>query len=173
MYRRRILILSAFVFSLMASGCYEVSRNFSEIENEILLSAGSRYFEDTEFALGPVSMNFVKMFADDDDQEIIRNISSVQIGVYKGRNDGKNNRDLFKRINDKMETLDWKCFVRETNPDELTLIYYKNKNEKLYSMFIISINKNELSLVQLDGDLNRVILASIRQKGNPLHDMDL
>jgi|GEM_PF-7078486 len=173
MDRKVILILSTILFSVMASGCYEVNSNFSEIKNEILSSSGSHYYKDVEFALGSVSMSFVRIFVNDEDDDIIKNISGIQIAVYKGRSDGDNNYNLFQRIDEKMQNNGWKNFVRESNPDELTLIYFKDKDEKLYAMFIVSVNKKELSLVQLNGDLNKVIIASIRKKGNPFDKKDL
>ncbi|MHB1688073.1 MAG: DUF4252 domain-containing protein [Ignavibacteriaceae bacterium] len=173
MKRKIVLILPVILFSFFVAGCYDVDGNFLQIKNEILSSTGNHFNKDVEFSLGSVSMSLafavIKLNGDDaDGKDIIKNISSLQIGVYKNRNHSLPGRsyDLFERINDTMDRQGWENFVRETNNGELTLGYVKyNQGDKLNKMFVVSLNKEELTLVEMRGDMGKVIVSAIKGKG--------
>ena len=174
MYRKTALILPLILFSFIATGCYQVNGSFSEIKNEILSSTGSHYNRDVEFALGPVSMSIVRTFAHNNYEDMLKNISGIQIGIYKGITIEQSNYNLFQRINEKLVRNGWKYFVRETNRDGMTLIYFqKNSDKQISSMFIVSLNKEELSLIELNGKLDKVILAAIKEKGTLIKQSDI
>ncbi|MHB8580151.1 MAG: DUF4252 domain-containing protein [Ignavibacteriaceae bacterium] len=168
------IILPLILYSFIATGCYQVSGSFSEIKNEILSSTGSHYNRDIEFSLGLVTMSIVRTFVTHDDEDMLKNISGIQIGVYKGITIEQSKYNLYQKINEKLVLNGWKYFVRETDPNEMTLIYFQqNSDEKLTSMFIVSLNKNELSLIELNGELDKVIIAAIKKKGALIKQSDI
>ena len=171
MYRKMLLILPVILLGFVTSGCYQVNGEFLELKNEILSSTGSSYNRDVEFALGKASISIVRAFAslDNKDDEIIKNISGIQIGVYKRIRLDEGDSNLFQRINDRLENNGWKYFVREKDHNEMNIIYYRsNDEETLGAMFIISLDKEKLTLVEIRGDLRRIVIAAIREKGDPI-----
>jgi len=60
----------------------------------------------------------------------------------------------------------WKSIVIACDGDELSGIYIrKNTNEILDRLYVISLNNDELVLVEVEGDLKEVIATVIREKG--------
>jgi hypothetical protein len=60
----------------------------------------------------------------------------------------------------------WKSIVRSSDTGELTAVYVrKNRAETLDRMFVISMDGDELVLVDVEGDLKEAIATVIREKG--------
>lgn len=171
MYRKMLMILPVILLGFITSGCYRVNDEFLELKNEILYSTGSSYKRDVEFALGSVSMSIVRAFAgvDRHNEDMLKYISKMQIGIYKSTSTEPGNYNLFQRINDKLEHNGWKYFVRETDENGMNIIYFQNsREENLEAMFIVSLNNTGLTLVEMQGKLGKVVLAAIREKGIPI-----
>ncbi|MGB5289017.1 MAG: DUF4252 domain-containing protein, partial [Ignavibacteriaceae bacterium] len=71
-----------------------------------------------------------------------------------------------REIEDKMSQSGWKSIVRSSDNGELTAVYVrKNRSETLDRMFVISMDGDELVLVDVEGDLKEAIATVIREKG--------
>ena len=170
-----------FIFGILAvfmfSGCYGVDSHFSEIKDDLIISAGKSFHRDVQFALGSFSLSIARMFVSfsdeaEDAHEILKRISKVQIAVYK--NDShvvpENRYAIIKSIEEKMCLRGWDCIVKSTHNSEIQTVYImKSDDSRLSKMFVISLNKKELAMVEVEGNLEEVLAYAIRQKGLGVH----
>lgn len=171
----RILIpLSFSVVSIfLFAGCFGVDHNFSSIRNEILSAAGDNFHKDVEFSIGRAGIGIAKIFVkihdeNEDAEKILRHVDEVQVGVYKNHYHSMPNDkfDLLESITYKMDHHGWQYIVKNYNRGEVNIVYVmKNSGYKLKKMFVVSLNRNELTMVEITGDLDKVITSIIREKG--------
>jgi hypothetical protein len=156
----------------MLTGCIGVNRQFSEIKNKIMGDLGDDYKTEFQFSVGSslihVSSWFVDLAADEEYvDDMIREISSVQVGVYN-RIEGASHNSGFRTlisIDEEMTGNGWKYLVRTIDRNELTTIYISaDPEELLKKMFIINLNDDELVIVEINGDLKKVIAYAIEER---------
>ena len=162
-------IISMFMFT----GCFGVDGNFVHVRNDLLSTPGSDFHRDIEFSLGSAGMAIARMAVKYDDQddnakEILNNVSRVQIGVYK-----KHNRfipeerfEFFNKTDSKMKNHGWQPIVKNYDSNEMNIIYVmKNDDDKPDKIFIVSLNRKELVMVEVHGNLEKILIAVIKDKG--------
>lgn len=171
------IIILLLAVSFLSAGCFDVNSSFRNVRNHLLKAAGNGYEKDQEFALGPVSMAVVKQIvksSDDDkeNKELIKNISGLQIGIYKKKNAGSKpeadrpDAESFNRVCRMMEAGGWIKMVRSIDKNESSAVFLKlNKQQNLTKMFVISMNRNELVLTDINGNLDRLFETALRDKG--------
>ena len=97
----------------------------------------------------------------------MREISSVQVGIYN-RIEGVENKASFGTLNSidsEMSKNGWKYIVRTVERDELTTIYISSDPEELLDkMYVINLSGEELVIVEVNGDLKKVISYAIEEK---------
>ncbi len=171
-----MIVKSIFAMSLITlvtfTGCIGVNREFDEIKNKIMGNMSGDFETDVQFSVGPalltVSSWFVSL-SDDNEyaDEMIREISSVQVGVYNRVKGSRIKADfsVLQSINDEMTAKGWKYIIRSVENDEITAIYLSaNPEEMLKQMYIINLNDEELTIVEVNGDLKKIIEYAIEEK---------
>ncbi len=167
-----IVLVAISVFLVTLTGCIGVNRQFSEIKNKIMGDLGDDYKTEFQFSVGSslihVSSWFVDLAADEEYvDDMIREISSVQVGVYN-RIEGATHNNSFSTLNsidEEMNSNGWKYLVRTIDRNELTTIYISaDPDELLKKMFIINLNDDELVIVEVNGDLKKVIAYAIEER---------
>jgi len=174
---KKFLTISPFLIILFSStlfvGCFGVDGNFSSLKNKILSSTGNRYYTDVEFSVGSFGISIAKAVVKSDDndreaKEILDNISHVQIGVYKNHHSSSfnNSFQILKDIDSQMMENGWQYVVRSRCNKEVTGVYVKivNGNE-LKELFVVNLDQRELTLVEVKGNLEKVLETAIREKG--------
>jgi hypothetical protein len=168
----KILFLPLLFLPLFLNGCLGVNEEFSEIQNEVIKNFGGEYKSEVQFSIGSagitVSSWFVDAAADEDmAADILDDVSSVQVGIYKKlRESNPPDMNTLRNIEDKMFQSGWKSIVRSSDNGEITAVYVrKNRAETLDRMFVINLEADELVLVDVEGDLKEVIATAIREKG--------
>ncbi len=164
-----LALVSVFLFA----GCFGVEGNFKNIRNDLLSAAGTRFHTDIEFSLGKFGLGIAKEIVrhennDEDAKEILKHISKVQIGVYKNRSRTMPEfKDSFIRKADKeMERHGWESIVKNYGERELNIVYVQNDNSgRLSEIFVINMDRKELTLVEVSGNLDEVITYIIKEKG--------
>ncbi len=172
MKQKTILISLIIASSILFLGCFEVDGNFKKIKNDILSSAENKFYRDHEFAIGKAGISLASIAANLDDEkneakEILNNLSKIQIGVYKCRDRVKLSDDysLLQRIDERMKNVGWEYIVKSREDNTLTGIYVKrNDGNKLREFFVISLDKNKLTLIELKGELDKVLSSIIRER---------
>ncbi len=174
---KKFLTISPFIIILFSStlfvGCFGVDGNFSRLKNKILSFTDNSYYTDVELSIGSFGISIAKIAVkmDDNDQdarEILDNISHVQVGVYKSHKGCTldNGFQLLQDINSHMNENGWQYVVRSRNNNEVTGVYVKvNNSSELKELFVVSLNRHELTLVEVKGNLDKVLETAIREKG--------
>jgi len=170
--KTNICFLSLLLLPLILNGCVGINEEFSKISEEVINNIGDDYKSEAQFSIGSVGITvsswFIDAAADDDlPAEILDDVSSVQVGVYK-KIKGNNSLNIttLHDIESKMQESGWKSIVRSSSDRELTAIYIrKNLDEILDRMFVINLDGDELVLVEVEGDLKEAISTVIKEKG--------
>ena len=168
----KILFLPILLLPLFLNGCIEINEEFAEIRNEVIRNFGGDFKSEVQFSIGSagitVSTWFVDAAAEDDiAAEILDDVSSVQVGVYKKlKRTDKPDMNTLRDIESKMSTSGWKSIVKSCDKEELAAVYVrKDSGEILDRLFVISLEDDELVLVEVEGDLKEAISTVIREKG--------
>ncbi len=167
-----ILVVLISFFLVTLTGCIGVNRQFSEVKNKIMGELGDDYKTEFQFSVGSAAITisswFVDLAADQDYiDDMLREISSVQVGVYNRIEDAKYKADLntLNSIDGEMNKNGWKYIVRTIDNDELTIIYISaDPEELLEKMYVINLSGEELVIVEVNGDLKKVISYAIEEK---------
>jgi hypothetical protein len=170
--KTKFIFLPILFLPFFLNGCIGIDHEFEEIRDEVIKKFGGEYKSEVQFSIGNVGISVSSWIADvaaDEDlaADILDDVSSVQVGVYKKLR-GTNSRDInaLRDIEDKMSQSGWKSIVKSSEDGELTGIYIrKNHAEILDRMFVINLDDNELVLVDVQGDLKEAITTAIREKG--------
>ncbi len=68
-------------------------------------------------------------------------------------------------IDEEMHSNGWKYIVRTIDNNELTTIYISaDPEELLQKMYVINLNDDELVIVEVNGDLKKVIAYAIEER---------
>jgi len=171
-HRKARYIVSFLLITLLFSGCIGVDRSFRGMRDYILEYSKNQFEKEFEFSLGNISIGMAEIalnFAETDEpiDEILSEIDNVQVGIYNNLSNYQINVNIeeLKFITNKMENAGWNCIVKTLNNDEITAIFVRFSEDELNQLFVISVNKSELVLVEVLGNLNKVIEVAIREKG--------
>ena len=173
MNKKNILISILTIFlGLTFIGCFGVDNDFREVKSLVIKSTNDKFYKDVEFSVGSAGISFARMIAsfnddDEDAQAILKNISRVQVGVYKRSNLNSRhyNYSFFRNIDNKLKDESWHFVVKHIDGDELTGIYVKYNDGQINKMYVINLEGNKLSLVRVEGDLDNIIAYAIKDKG--------
>jgi len=164
--------LVSFSALILLTGCIGVNRQFGEIKDRIMGELGTNYNTEFQFSVGSaaitVSSWFVDLAADEEYvDEMLREISSVQVGVYN-KVEGSNTRadfSMLESIDQEMKSKGWKYIVRSVEGDGITAIYISaDPEEMLNKIYIINLSNDDLVIVEINGDLKKVISYAIEEK---------
>ncbi|MBT8383948.1 MAG: DUF4252 domain-containing protein [Ignavibacteria bacterium] len=169
--KTKIFLLPILFLFLFLNGCIGINKEFAEIRNKVLNNLDDDFRSEYQFSIGSVGITvsswFVDAAADEDlPAEILEDVSSVQVGVYKKiRSAGSPSITTLRELENEMLQKGWKSIVKTCDGNELNSIYIRsNSNEMLDRLFMISLNDEELILVEVEGDLKEVIATVIRDK---------
>jgi len=170
--KNKFYLLPILILQLFLNGCLGINEEFENIRDVVLLSFGNDYKSEFQFSLGSVGVTVSSWVIDassDDEMasKILDDVSSVQVGVYKKLR-GTNPADftILNDIEPDMQASGWKSIIRSSTDNELTAIYVRNDNEDLLNrLFVISLEDDELVLVEVEGDLREAMTNVIREKG--------
>jgi hypothetical protein len=167
-----ILIISLALLLAFLTGCIGVNRQFSEVKDKIMGGLGNDYKTEFQFSVGSsaitISSWFVDLAADQEYvDEMMREISSVQVGVYykvEG-SDAKADFGTLQSIDEEMHNKGWKYIVRSVEGNELTAIYLSDDPEEILNkMYVINLSDEELVIIEVNGDLKKVISYAIEER---------
>ena len=170
--KTRVFFLPILFLTLFLNGCIGINEEFGEIRDVVIKNFGGEYKSEVQFSVGSVGITVSSWFVDaaaeeDMASDILDDVSSVQVGIYKKlRGSTSPGINTLREIEDKMSQSGWKSIVRSSDNGELTAVYVrKNRSETLDRMFVISMDGDELVLVDVEGDLKEAIATVIREKG--------
>jgi len=165
-------VMSLLLVALLFTGCIGVDRGFRSIRDYVLDPANNQFEKEFEFSFGSVSITMAELvlnFADVDEpvDEILSEIHNIQVGIYNNTSDVKIKPGFeeAKFLTNKMKNAGWDCIVRSVDRNEMTAVFVKAHDDELNRLFVISVNKDEVVLAEVLGNLHKVIEIAIREKG--------
>lgn len=170
--KKIFLSIMLVILILNMTGCFGVNSSFRRIRNHIFDNMSIDYKKEFEFSVGPAGLllaGMVVRFAETEEpiDDIIGEISRVQVGVYNNiDNDSEfGNFESLIRLTNLMADADWECIVRSKSSREITAVFVKYDEDILNQLFVVAMDKREMVLVEVHGDLGKVIEIAIREKG--------
>ena len=170
------IIVSLLLLTVLLSGCFGVDRSFRQIRNYILENTHGEFDKDFEFSIGSTGISLASVavsFADSEEpiDEILSEISSIQVGIYSNKDSAKIRTDFagLKHLTNLMEKAGWEFIVRSVGSDELTAVFVRVYENQLNRVFVISVNHEEMVLVEMYGNVEKVIEIAIREGELNLH----
>jgi len=170
--KKNKLVVSIFMITLLFTSCLGVDRSFRGIRDYVLDSSNNQFEREFEFSFGTVSITMAELVFNLTDieepiDEILSEISSIQVGVYNNTSGAKikPNFEEIKFLTKKMKRAGWDCIVRTVDRDEMAAIFVRIHNDELNQLFIISVNNKEVVLAEVLGNLHKVIEIAIRERG--------
>ncbi len=160
-----------FVASTFLSGCINVDREFRMTRNEIIDSLDEITFKkDVEFKIGrelllPMKIATSFMDIDAEARGLMRKIHGLQIGVFKIENADKKMKPLPRKLESRLRNLGFQPIVKTKSKDENVWIFVQTRHERLKGMYVISLNRDEMVLVEMNGKLGELIEEAVRERG--------
>ncbi|GBD87354.1 hypothetical protein BMS3Abin03_01286 [bacterium BMS3Abin03] len=172
--KTRHFVITGFVLfsAVLLTSCIGVNRQFEEVKDKIMGKLGEDYETEFQFSIGSAALHisswFVNLSADQEYlDDMMREISSVQIGVFN-RVRGTNvyaDFNTLKQIDNEMKSRGWQYIVRSVENNEISAVYLNsNPGEVLKSMYVINLNDDELTIIEVNGNLKKVIQYAIEEK---------
>ena len=170
--KNKFYLFPILLLPLFLNGCLGINEEFENVRDVVLLSFGNDYKSEFQFSVGSVGVTVSSWVIDassDDEMasKILDDVSSMQVGVYKKLS--STNTTDFKILNDiepEMRESGWRSIIKSSADNELTAIYVRNDKEDLLNrLFVISLEDDELVLVEVEGDLREAMTNVIREKG--------
>ncbi len=171
--KKSVLVILLFLTPFL-TGCFGVNGYFKSVRNDIIEHLDVNFAEDTEFALGSVTLGIAGWFVPEDEEasQFLDDIKAVQVGVYK-KDISENTRShytILEKIDRRMKRHGWHYIVKSCSKDEVSAIYVNKDLERgVKRMFIVSLNNEELVILQIDGNLSRIIETAVHDRGLDLN----
>jgi len=100
--------------------------------------------------------------------QYLKEIDKVQVGVYEIEHGDRASKLMIPRdVEDKLIDSGWELFVRVKEKDEHVDLFYKQINDHVSSIYVIVLEPEEMVLVELKGDQEKIIDTEIREHGLP------
>ena len=165
----------AVVCCALCTGCVSLrTPELAEVRYEIEDAfPGTEFKKDTEISVGPVMMAMIRAgarFAPDSEEwrPFISGARRVQVAVYHARSLPKEthrNLDMPARLSEMLNVEGWELVFKSREKDEVTWVLYRLKHNKVRNVYVVALDKRELTLVNVEGDITKVILAGIQEHG--------
>lgn len=180
MKRRLFLFVALLSLSSLLAGCGgsptvqqvrgELQRRFPE----------ARFVPEEHVHLGRFSMGllrgFVRLAADDDKDrgglEFVSQVHGVDFASYKVQNlPDLNSLASDARFESQLKQNGWSLMVRAREEHESTWIYVRSTpGGAIRNLFVVSLEKDELTLVRVDGRLDRALAAAMAEHPKRMFD---
>ncbi len=134
------------------------------------------YDKQIEFSVGSAGIMLAGMIVNLSDveepvDEILKNISRVQVGVYERNRYNKFHAryDVLVRLSAKLEEQGWKYIVRSVQDNEIAAVFVNEEDDEFSRLYVVAADDEQLVLVEIHGDLSKVIEVAVREKGFRMH----
>ena len=165
---KRTVVLSAALLSLSSlfAGCagspsveqvrWEIQRRFPEARFEL----------EEHVHLGRISLGLIRGLVrmvpgKVDGQEILTAIHRLDVATYQVSALDLDRLQGETRFERQLASAGWQMTVRTREEDSRTWIFTRGEDDALNSLFIVTLEDDELTLVSLDGRLDRALAEAI------------
>jgi len=125
-------------------------------------------------SLGSFSMGCIRKLADlaedDDISGYLEDVSGATVDIYDiPEHEGEFPLVRLSAVADRLRGENWEILARIREGSELILVLYRLEKQKLSTVFVAALDQNDLVLVEVEGDLNRVIQRAMQREGFRIH----
>lgn len=169
--KRIFTIVLVALIAINFSGCIGVNGNFKRVRDNVLVNIDGKTEKVIEFSLGPSGMMFASIitslaveeqYVDD----LIRQITKIQVGVYERKNFSASSFRMLRDLSSEMSEQGWDYLVRSYDHGNLTAVFTQSDDsDNIHSLFIVALENDEMFLVELKGNLSRMIEIAVRENG--------
>ena len=163
------------LITLLLPGCVFVSREFRSTRDSILDEIGNVEIK-TEVQLqigqGLLSLSRMIVFMADHSREgakavdYLRDVRNVQVGVYQLSKVNRNRPLVIPPgIQKKLSRKGYETMVKAKDRNSATWVMTKMQRKRLSSLYVITIERDELVLVEVEGRLGKLIEKAVRDHG--------
>lgn len=172
----KILILSAFL-GLICTGCTNSEFNLIErsIQHQIRPADMKTQFK---CSFGPLSMSTIRGIvsltdADDVAKQQLKNIRKVQVGVYElsKKDDEAIELSVPGQVIDKLQKSGWELLVRVKERDESVVILFKELKRGKVSLYVVSLDYDEVVIVEVVGNLDHILDEALKEKHRDIKEL--
>ncbi len=166
------VIFTVLILVPLLSGCIGINSNFKILRNSILKLSNNRFHKEIEFSVGSFGLMIAGAFvslnnSDENIDDILDQISGIQIGVYekRGSNFGFTLNKL-REVSNVMENKGWSCLIKTINGEDRNAVFLRaNNTGKMNMLFVVAFTDDELILTEVNGNLEKLIELAIKDKG--------
>jgi len=166
-------------FSVLLTGCKDAPSVASvrwELEQQL---PGVRFERESHIRLGRLTMALAKPIVrwaldeDDEARVIVSNIKRVDVGVYRVvALPDPSELQLDFRFEQRLAANGWTLVVHERDDADRTWVFTREDKEgKIRGLFVAAFDEEELTLVSLDGRIDRVLAAALADDPGELADL--
>lgn len=168
------IIFLSLLSTLLLCGCDEINGDFEQTRSTLATMLDAKITKEHQVVVGLPMLFFVRSLAPVDDKDVkiaknlLKSIRKIQVGVFNVSYvyTESSRQDLLDRVDKVMENDEWEVIVRHVDKEELVGIYVHLDVEKeLDSMLILSLENEELTMVHINGRLERLVELAIRDNG--------
>jgi len=168
------LIMVCCVCALVTTGC-RLSPDMNVVVRE--LHTQLRPFELQSvctLSLGKISLFFLRKAVSLDESsaetaEILREVDKVRLGIYERKSPLTSlPNNCLSTVEQRMKHNNWELLLRVRDKEEITLIYYQLEKGAVQSLSVIALSGDELVLVELEGDFDKIIQKTLIDQKNPI-----
>jgi hypothetical protein len=170
----RTAIAAVLSLALLFTGCLSVNREFKRVRNQFISGMNTNFEREIEFSIGPAGMLFASMFVriantEENIDQLITQVNQIQLGVYKPESyqDPAANFEVLKNLDREMNSYGWNNIVKTADRGEMAGVFVRDFDEDkgLKEIFVVALNEDGLIMVQIHGELDKLIEIAIRENG--------
>jgi hypothetical protein len=126
------------------------------------------------FSFGPVTLALARAFAGKDaaaEGVDLRDVRGVRVGTYPVRGSFDPGSVRTPAAIRRLEDRGWTVAVRTRDEESVTWILYRARDERITDLLTASLETEELALVHVSGNLERVLRGVLARHGGDLFDL--
>ena len=168
---RTVTLLLPLLALLLLSSCVTFTPRVNSVANSLERDLENAHF-DKEFGLkfGRLTTSLARGVAgwalDEQDQEertvleTLRGVRRIEVATYETQGDLTSAGPF--RVEQKLERRGWQTVARIREDDGFTWVVYRERDQTLTGFMVIALDADELTLVDLRGDVERTLAAALR-----------
>lgn len=133
---------------------------------------GAEFKKETEISIGPVLMALIRTGArvapgSDEWRPFLKGARRVQVAVYEAQSlpdQPHRNMNIPDRLSDMLVYEGWELMIKAYEPQEVTWVLYRLEEDEVRNLYVISLDHEELVLVNLEGDITKMIVSGLEDR---------
>jgi hypothetical protein len=173
---RRTLIFAAPLCALLLTGCFTATPRLDGFAHRLEGTMPGTHFEaQGGIKLGRLSLGLARAITrsvDDEDAQdaslLLAGLKRVEVAHYEVS--GLAPDTLPAAVERSFHRNGWRTMARVRDEDASSWVLYRMEDDSLRSLFVVTLDGEELGLVRLEGRLDLVVEAALRMSRDEVRD---